>query len=271
MTAQIAARYRHGRIFLAGDAAHRFPPSGGLGLNTGIADAHNLAWKIAALRRGWAAPDLLDTYETERRPVAVANSQQSLVNAKLIRELFDRLGYTADPGQSERRFAERLADPETRAIIAQNIDAQRQHFDSLALQLGYVYGEAGVPPADVSRYEPSFRVGARMPHAWIERAGRPASTLDLLSDTGFTLLVGRDGDAWEAAARAQTAPIRVARLGRDFADPAGSWATQSGIDPCGALLVRPDGHVALQAASDRDAAATLAQALRRTLGQAIRR
>lgn len=266
MTAQVAARYRQGRVFLAGDAAHRFPPSGGLGLNTGIADAHNLAWKIAGVRGGWAAPALLDTYESERRPVALANSRQSLVNANLITELFGLLGYTADPGQSERRFAERLADPARRAAIARNIEAHRQHFDSLALQLGYVYGEAGTPPSDVSRYVPSFRPGARLPHGWIERAGQRTSTLDLLSDAEFTLLTGPAGDAWEAAARRQVAPIKTVRLGRDFVDPSGGWSLQSGIDPAGGLLVRPDGHVAFQAATDGDADRALTRALQALLG-----
>lgn len=266
MTAQVAARYRQGRIFLAGDAAHRFPPSGGLGLNTGIADAHNLAWKIAGVRGGWAAPALLDTYESERRPVAMANSRQSLVNARLITELFGLLGYTADLGQSERRFAERLADPAMRAAISRNIEAHRQHFDSLALQLGYVYGEGGTPPADVSRYVPSFRAGARMPHAWIEHRGQRVSTLDLLSDTDFTLLTGPGGDAWEAAARAERVPVKIVRLQRDFVDPDGTWSSRSGIDPAGALLVRPDGHIALQGPDGRDAAGQVTRALQSLLG-----
>jgi 2-polyprenyl-6-methoxyphenol hydroxylase-like FAD-dependent oxidoreductase len=271
MTAQIAANYRRGSIFLAGDAAHRFPPSGGLGLNTGIADAHNLAWKIAGVEGGWAAPALLDTYESERRPVATANSRQSLVNARLITELFGLLGYTADPRQSERRFKERLADPATRAAIAQNIEAHRQHFDSLALQLGYIYGASdGTPPADVARYVPSFRPGARMPHAWIERNGVRASTLDLLSDTEFTLVIGAQGEAWRKAARVQQTPLGLVQAGVDFSDPSGAWIGESGIDPKGALLVRPDGHVAMQARGDDDAAEALALAFDGLLARAPR-
>ena len=81
MSAQIAERYRDGRIFLVGDAAHRFPPTGGLGLNTGVADVHNLVWKLAAARDGRLPADALDTYEAERRPVAQFNCDQSLHNA----------------------------------------------------------------------------------------------------------------------------------------------------------------------------------------------
>jgi 2-polyprenyl-6-methoxyphenol hydroxylase-like FAD-dependent oxidoreductase len=103
MTAQVAEHYRAGRTFLVGDAAHRFPPAGGLGLNTGIGDAHNLAWKLAATLKGLAAPSLLESYERERKPVAETNSAQSLGNAMKLFELFAAL-YGPDPKEVPRFF-----------------------------------------------------------------------------------------------------------------------------------------------------------------------
>src|SRR5262249_16711010 len=109
MTAQVAARYRDGRVFLVGDAAHRLPPTGGLGLNTGVQAAHNLVWKIAAVERGWAGDALLDTYEAERRPVAQRNADVSLQNAIRLGEVYQALA----------------AEGALRAAIAN----QAEHFD----------------------------------------------------------------------------------------------------------------------------------------------
>ena len=98
--AAVAERYRHGRLFLAGDAAHSFPPTGGLGLNTGVQDAHNLAWKLAAVLRDEAGPDLLDTYETERRPVARINLDHSVANFDQMSDLLQVVGLSL--AQQER-------------------------------------------------------------------------------------------------------------------------------------------------------------------------
>ena len=250
MTAQVAERYRKGRIFLVGDAAHRFPPTGGLGLNTGIADAQNIAWKMAAVWHGYAMPALLDSYETERRPVALVNCQQSFVNADRLLELLELVG--AVPGSADgRSFAVRLEDAEFRQAVHRSILNQREHFDSLALQLGYVYGEPNRVPDDVSVYEPSFRPGARMPHAWVQRSGHQISTLDLLSDKEFTLITSDKNRNWAAAAANLKLPIQICKLGVDFTDVEGHWTTNSGIAGGGALLVRPDGHIALQAGDAR--------------------
>jgi 2-polyprenyl-6-methoxyphenol hydroxylase-like FAD-dependent oxidoreductase len=263
MTAQVASRYRVGRIFLAGDAAHRFPPSGGLGLNTGVADAHNLAWKIGAMRRGWYDDSLLDTYESERRPVALANTAQSLLNSRQIARLFESVRGSSRGAPALHTFRERMADPAGRAEIMDAIAAQREHFDSLALQLGYVYGEGAEPPPDVSVFEPVFRRGARLPHAWIERGGRRMSTLDLVDEQSFVLLVGEGDQVWRAATLAAPMPVRVVELGIDFLDPEGEWTAQSGLSSGGALLVRPDGHIALAARSPHSATADLSDALAR--------
>jgi 2-polyprenyl-6-methoxyphenol hydroxylase-like FAD-dependent oxidoreductase len=246
MTAQVACRYRDGRIFLAGDAAHRFPPTGGLGLNTGIGDAHNLAWKMGAVWNDYATSGLLDSYEAERRPVAMVNSNQSFVNADRLIELFDLVGIHPDRAE-EQPFAERLTDPGFREAVHRCVQDQREHFDSLALQLGYIYGEPGNVPSDVSAYTPVFRRGARMPHAWVSRSGKQISTLDLLSDTAFTLIVANTDREWTAAASALDLPVSIHRLGVDFTDEEGTWSVQSGVAQGGALFLRPDGHIALQA------------------------
>ena len=163
MTAHVAERYRAQRIFLVGDAAHRFPPTGGLGLNTGVQDAHNLAWKIAAVEAGWAADGLLDSYDTERRPVAQQNADVRLRNAMRMGEVFQAL---ASP---DGRGGARAANDGLRAAIAN----QAEHFDMLGLQLGVTYesgaivtdGKEKPPVQSVRNYLPSSRPGARVPHA----------------------------------------------------------------------------------------------------------
>ncbi len=242
MSAQVARRYRDGNVFLAGDAGHRFPPTGGLGLNTGIGDIDNLAWKIAAVEAGWAGPDLLDSYEPERRGIAQVNMGQSLANAFRIRVLFDALGYGPDQTVAEDVFRARLSDPESLARIADAVAAQKDHFDSLRLQLGFAYGDAlkDDDTLPISQFTPKCVVGARLPHAPLSD-GR--STLDLIGTDGFTLLAGPEAhDLSDLAARSR-APLAVRVEGRDFHLSPGTWADRFGQTPGGAVLVRPDGHI----------------------------
>jgi 2,4-dichlorophenol 6-monooxygenase len=261
MTCQVADRYRHGRIFLAGDAAHRFPPSGGLGLNTGIADVHNLAWKLAALDAGWASVEILDSYETERRPVAETNAQKSLENALGLIEVWTALGATGDPDET-RANVERVLGSETgRAGVRAAAEGQAEHFDMLGLHLGFAYppgsglvlddGSTAPTPVNAVRdYLPSTSPGVRLPHAWVERDGERISTLDLAAPGTFTLLTA--SASWAAAgALVATGPVPLAvvMMGRDAFDPSGSWSVVSGIGATGALLIRPDQHVAWRAAT----------------------
>jgi 2-polyprenyl-6-methoxyphenol hydroxylase-like FAD-dependent oxidoreductase len=245
MTALIAERYRAGRIFLAGDAAHRFPPSGGLGLNSGIQDAHNLVWKIAAVERRWGHPDLLDSYERERRLVAEAYSAQSHRNAIEITELYRFVADQMRLAEGDRKqFEHRLLEAQRDGTLPRLIDRQREHFDSFGLQLGFCYSGASDWPAHVSDYRPRIAVGARMPHAWITRAQRRISTLDLLDLDRFTLVCGNASSQWAAALRGVDAPVRIATAGVDFEDSEGAWTRIAGNDPTSAILVRPDGHIA---------------------------
>jgi 2-polyprenyl-6-methoxyphenol hydroxylase-like FAD-dependent oxidoreductase len=257
MTAQVAERYREGRAILVGDAAHRFPPTGGLGLNTGVQDAHNLMWKLAAVEAGWADEALLDTYEAERRPVAQRNADVSLANAMRLNEVYQALA-TGD-----------------RAAIAAAIANQAEHFDMLGLQLGFTYEsgalvaeEDSVSRSTVREYRPDARPGARVPHAWVRRDGVRVSSLDVCGYEGFTLITGPNGRAWREA-HGGLVPLTCVTIGRDVADIGGRWATLLGIEPSGAVLVRPDQHVAWRApGAVADPADTLERVLARVLAPA---
>ncbi|MBW2282918.1 MAG: FAD-dependent monooxygenase, partial [Deltaproteobacteria bacterium] len=144
MSAQVAERYREGRVFLAGDSAHRFPPTGGLGLNGGVQDIHGLVWRIAAVEAGWAQPGLLDSYESERRPVAQQNAANSLRNATRLFEVAQAFGFDED--RTTERMRRTLADPQGRARVEAAIANQAEHFDTLGLQLGYRYDTGAIVP-----------------------------------------------------------------------------------------------------------------------------
>jgi 2-polyprenyl-6-methoxyphenol hydroxylase-like FAD-dependent oxidoreductase len=242
MSAQVARRYRDGRVFLAGDAGHRFPPTGGLGLNTGIGDIDNLAWKIAAVEAGWAGADLLDSYEAERRSIAQTNMGQSLANAFRIRVLFDALGYAPDQTVDAEVFRARLADPEARAKVEEAVAFQKDHFDSLRLQLGFAYGDTlkEDDTLPISQFTPKCVVGARLPHVALAD-GR--STLDLVRTDGFVLLTGSGTADVSAALSDLATPVDVLTEGVDFSARDGSWASEMGLKEDGAVLVRPDGHI----------------------------
>ncbi|MCP2321259.1 2-polyprenyl-6-methoxyphenol hydroxylase [Nocardia amikacinitolerans] len=255
--ASTARQYRKGRIFLAGDAAHQFPPTGGLGMNTGLVDADNLGWKLAAVLNGWGCETLLDTYESERRPVAVANAESSVANAMKMAD--------AGIGPNTLDVAARLesSDPAVAAAererLAKSVPAQRPHFDYLELEIGYVYG-VGCPSGTGADPLTVAVPGGRLPHAWINRNGVTISTHDLLIP-GFTLITGRDGAAWgHALVEIDTKiPVQVCVPRRDF-EIAGPGLC--GIPDTGAILVRPDGHIAWRTdSSSATAARDLAAAL----------
>jgi len=266
MSAQIAETYRRGRVFLVGDAAHRFPPTGGLGLNTGAGDAQNLAWKLAAVLKGAAAPGLLDTYQTERQPIARINSEQSLTNAAKIFDLYALL-HGLDPEKVADHYAAVSADPSSVKELPDVVEAQRPHFDSFNLQIGYRYvsealGDAmPLPPAsqiETSAYHPDWQVGAHVPHSWVNHDGIKKSVYDLLPMTSFTLLMGPKAngafDAVPLGVKMQSHPGD----GQDGFD----WCAQTGLPATGAVLVRPDGHIAARlTGTEDDPAATVMDAL----------
>jgi 2-polyprenyl-6-methoxyphenol hydroxylase-like FAD-dependent oxidoreductase len=229
--AEIATRFRSGPVFLVGDAATRTTPRRATGMNTGMAAAHNLGWKLAWVLRGWADESLLDTYEEERRPVGLANALRSLQ----ARE--------ADEASGLEDFGVTYAS----AAIAPT-----EHVQSPA-----TIGERAAP-------------GRRAPHAWLDVTGRRMSTLDLF-DGRLTLLTGSAGSDWCAAAGrlALDLPLAVLRLGPDVPDPDGSLARRYGVGARGAVLVRPDGFVAWQHPSPAvDPASVLGRAVELATGWA---
>jgi 2-polyprenyl-6-methoxyphenol hydroxylase-like FAD-dependent oxidoreductase len=251
-SAVVADRYRDGPIFLAGDAAHEMPPTGGLGMNTGVQDAQNLAWKLAAVIKGEAGEQLLDTYDAERRPLGELTTQTSLLNAL-------SMGRTA-------RQAEAVL-PRDEYLNERGVVFGFRHA-SAAIVRGD--GEAGPDAAiKVTEYLPSALPGCRAAHAWLSKGGRQVSTIDLFG-RDFVLLAGPQGHAWKQAARAAQRPVvRAYVAGEDFLDVDGRWGEIYDLGARGAVLVRPDGIVAWrtrEAASDP--AAVLTAALAQVLGRA---
>jgi 2,4-dichlorophenol 6-monooxygenase len=240
MSAQVAQHYAQDRVFLAGDAGHRFPPSGGLGLNTGIADMDNLTWKLAAVEKGLAAPGMLATYESERQGIAQTNMRQSLSNAQRMKVLMDALDYNPDEPETVDHIAQRLADSEHHAVIANAVEHQREHFDSLRLQLGYAYGGtlAHQETLAISEYRPQVVAGARLPHHTL---ADKRSTLDLIHFTHMTLLCGQD-TPWTLHSHRLGAFVQCVAQGRDY-EMAGHFHLLMRLSESGAILVRPDGHI----------------------------
>ena len=254
MRATVAERFRSGRVFLAGDAAHTMPPTGGKGMNTGIGDVHNLAWKLHLVLRGLADPSLLDSYEPERVPVGWYNTMNSAKNAQKMVESGLAGIMTSDP-EGFAAIEDEAGEP-LRQRIAEAIPGQFEHFNFDGVSFGYVYDESpavvddGTPvvPSGISDYVPNAHPGARAPHVWLHDGDRKVSTVDL-SDDRFAVLASTT--EWADTARVVgnefgiplQAYVIGAGAGADLVDPSGTWAQHYGVGPEGAVLVRPDGHV----------------------------
>ncbi|WP_410594002.1 FAD-dependent monooxygenase [Amycolatopsis sp. lyj-23] len=225
---RVADRFRDGRVFLAGDAAHMMPPMAAAGANTAIADAANLAWKLAAVLAGTAAPALLDTYHAERHPAGYAIAEAS----STVR------GHVGD-------------------MLAAYTRPETPHDDLLATMFGTQYPDGafvpdGRDPAPADHYAPAGRPGTRVPHAWLDAT---TSTVDF-AGPGLTLLTGPGGDRWTSEAR---------RLGlRSVTVAHQEWLTEACLPADGALLLRPDVIVAWHSESATPLAEALAQVLGRS-------
>ncbi|HEX3722189.1 MAG TPA: FAD-dependent monooxygenase [Nitrolancea sp.] len=270
----VTDKWREGRVFLAGDAAHHFPPHGGFGLNSGVQDAQNLAWKLAAKLRWDAGDRLLASYQDERLPVAEFNGEQMMHNTRQM----EKTGFML----KDKNFLATLETDEgepARQAIAAGIPAQRAQLASDGQQFGYQYSSAAVVPdgteileSSVAEYRPSARPGARAPHSWVRSGGEVISTIDLY-DGVFVLLTGPDNAGWVAAAEGVVAeldvPVRVFGLGTDLIpvdEPIDGLLARYGLNPSGALLIRPDGFVGFRSiTATGDEQKSLSGALRQIL------
>jgi len=245
----VTARYRRGRVFLAGDCAHQNTPTGGYGMNTGMGDAVDLGWKLAAALDGWAGPKLLDSYDAERRPVARHNVEEATRSFQLrsfaaIPELVE----SSPAGEAARKeLGERIVENTSRELLSDGI------------AMGYRYERSPIvcadgsapPPVSVTEYVQSTFPGARAPHV---RLDDWRSMIDLFGRSFVMLRLGKDAPEvapFETAAKRRGVPLQTTTIG----DPAACFAYEKKL-----VLVRPDGHVAWRGdALPRNADAVIAR------------
>ncbi|KAF5966558.1 3-propionate hydroxylase [Fusarium bulbicola] len=278
LSRKVAKTYLQGNVFLAGDAAHSFPPTGGLGLNSGLADVHNLAFKIAHALNNPTNTAMLDSYTEERRHVAEVNSRQSVKNGQKIFGLLKALGTASvsDINEGRKNLLKAINDPEKMKEVDAGVEDQREHFDNLNLHIGYVYGDTKFL-AHASHFKPTFRPGARIPHAWLRGSlpcsvpqlkpvnlkyvkelgvedikARRYSILDLCAPDAWTFLLPPNDDKVHAASCIITGSHKNTKfnsltLGKDFDVVSGAakweWLSESGLTLGRALLIRPDQHI----------------------------
>lgn len=270
-----ATRYGEGRVWCMGDAVHRHPPMNGLGSNTSVADAYNLAWKLKLIFDGKAPPRLLNSYEQERQPIGkqIVNRAWNSVLGFWGRFYSEFLGLhpNATPEETKRTLELLREDsPEGDAHRARFERLKEEvldpAFNALGVEVGYRYRagarvDDGTSEPEVEgnpdvTYQATTWPGARLPHAWVEKGLRRVSTLDLVGRGLFVLLTGRGGNGWYEAAKkteelagVQVMVVQIDSCFGDVRDPLHAWAKVRGTQPDGGVLVRPDGHVAWRAQS----------------------
>jgi hypothetical protein len=230
----VANHFGTKRVLLAGDACHLFVPTGGFGMNTGIGDAVDLAWKLAAVVEGWGGPRLLASYDSERRPVGLRNTLEAADNYASSRNIVVDLENIEVPGRP---------GAQARKAVAARLPPKIKHFAPIGVHLGYRYEGSPIvvpdgtpaPPGETSSYAPTSRPGHRAPHVWL---GDGVSILDLFG-RGFTLLsfgaLQTEYDAFANAARSVNLPLTI----EEIVNPDAAERYQRRL-----VLVRPDGHVA---------------------------
>ena len=263
-----ATNMQKGRVFIMGDAAHRHPPSNGLGSNTSIQDSFNLAWKLAAVLKGQAGDALLESYTDERAPVAkqiVTRANQSIGE---FGPIFEALGMTggddhaAIQANMDKRCDPGAAAEAQRAAIREAIAFKKYEFDAHGVEMNQRYRSSAIvtdgqmePAFELDaelHYQPTTWPGARLPHVWVfdHDTGAQVSSLDLCGHGAFTIMTGIGGEKWCQAAVAIAAELgidlRCHVIGprQKYVDHVGDWARASEISDTGCLLVRPDQHVA---------------------------
>ncbi len=267
-----ATHMQKGRVFIMGDAAHRHPPSNGLGSNTSIQDAFNLSWKLAAVLKGQAGDALLDSYSVERAPIAkqiVTRANQSIGE---FGPIFEALGMTGGEdiekikASMDARTNAGVDGEKQRSAIRDAIAFKKYEFDAHGVEMNQRYKSAAVvtddqmePAFDLDaelHYQPTTWPGARLPHVWVfdRDSGAEVSSLDLCGKGSFTVLTGIGGEAWIDAAAAVGAEMGLEIVAhvigprQPHVDHVGDWARASEISDTGCLLIRPDQHVGWRAA-----------------------
>ena len=261
-----AKKMSKGRVFCAGDATHRHPPSNGLGSNTSIQDGFNLAWKLAYVIKDKAGAELLDTYSIERSPIAkqiVTRANQSIAE---FGPIFEALGLTdtQDPVKMKKNMDERKQNSpkaeKQRQALREAIAFKKYEFDAHGVEMNHRYKSNSVltegdkePEFKKDKelfYQPTTYPGARIPHAWVyDKTGVKHSLLDLCGKGNFSIFTGIGGEEWlKAAKNIETQlgiKIQCNIIGpdQDFEDHAGEWSSIREISDSGLILVRPDQHI----------------------------
>lgn len=287
----VAKTFQHNRVFLAGDAAHRHPPASGLGSNTCVQDAYNLAWKLALVVSGQAGEKLLDSYTQERQPIGkqvVTHAITCLENmSKVPQTLGFRKGQTVEDGFAslEHLFSDKPGAEERRAELEEVVRLQDRRSNPLGVQLGHRYATSCAVYNDgtdfpehqrdpVLYYEPTTHPGGYLPHAFIEYQGRQISTLDTIPCGKFGLIIGIGGSPWVSAAETVSSELGVELLTYcigyrcAYDDVLGHWRKLREVKDSGALLVRPDRHIAWRSITcPSDPKRALSQAFSSVLGR----
>jgi 2,4-dichlorophenol 6-monooxygenase len=286
-----ASVYQRGRVFCMGDAVHRHPPSNGLGSNTAIQDAFNLAWKIDLVLKSKAGRGLLESYSQERVPVGRQVVNRATKSMESYAPIINTILNSDGSQQGPNGFIDFTANTETgakrRAELQANIREKIYEFQARGLELNQRYRSSAIiddgqklptNPGDPELfYRHTTYPGGRLPHAWVQRNGLDISTLDLVGKGRFTLLTGVGGQQWTAAAKTIAArldiEISVIAIGPGLAinDLYFEWAQRREIAEDGCLLVRPDQHIAwrCQTADPHKGGDRLCEALNRILDGSV--
>jgi 2,4-dichlorophenol 6-monooxygenase len=286
----VAAYYRKGRVFLAGDAAHRHPPANGLGSNTSVQDSYNLVWKLALVLNGKADDRLLDSYSAERQPVGRRVIDRAIRSQKEMLPWSDAVGLRPDQSKEEawanleHLFGDTEAGARRREALVKGVELMNGQFNAHGVELGQRYKSGAIieeqapfPKDDRNpdlHYLATTHSGAHLPHAWLQADGLRVSTLDLASYGGFTLITGINGKAWVEAAEIVSheldLPItaRIVGLAQACDDVLAEWTQVREVSDSGCVLVRPDRFVAWRAQSAvEDPVGDLRKVMRSILGR----